>query len=177
MNGRTKRKILLYKNRSAIYLQNFIFGVEDSLVSTVGVISGVAAGGGSFSMIILAGVVLIFVEAFSMGVGSFMSEHIAEEFIEQKEASQKISISAGLIMFSSYFLAGFIPISSYLIFDFNSAFLFSIIFSLIALFILGFIGAEFARTKKLKHGFEMMFVGGIAIAIGITVGKFVHLIF
>jgi VIT1/CCC1 family predicted Fe2+/Mn2+ transporter len=51
-----------------IYLRNFIFGVEDSLVSTVGLLSGVAVAGVASRTILLTGVVLIFVEAFSMAV-------------------------------------------------------------------------------------------------------------
>ena len=51
---------------SAVYIRNFIFGVEDSLVSTAGLLSGIAATGMSRPAILLTGIVLIFVEAFSM---------------------------------------------------------------------------------------------------------------
>jgi hypothetical protein len=44
------------------YLRNFIFGVEDSLVSTVGLLAGVAAGGVSSAAILTTGLVLIVVE-------------------------------------------------------------------------------------------------------------------
>ena len=59
------------KLKTALYLRNFIFGVEDSLVSTVGLLSGVAVANVDQATIFLTGMVLIFVEAFSMGVGSF----------------------------------------------------------------------------------------------------------
>jgi len=60
--------------------RNFIFGVEDSLVSTVGLLSGIAAADTSRFTIITTGIVLIFVEAFSMGIGSFLSEETSEQF-------------------------------------------------------------------------------------------------
>ncbi|KKP99034.1 MAG: hypothetical protein US71_C0001G0008 [Parcubacteria group bacterium GW2011_GWD2_38_12] len=174
MTEKTKRRVLLYKNRSAIFLQNFIFGVEDSLVSTVGVLSGIAIAGTSVKTVILAGVVLIFVESFSMGVGSFLSEHTAEEFIAQQETPGKISLLAALVMFCSYFLAGFIPLSPYLFFNFTAAFKLSILFSLIALFVLGAISAKFSHTNKIRHGLEMLFIGGLAIVLGVVIGTLIN---
>src|SRR3990167_523191 len=99
----------------ASYFRNFIFGVEDSLVSTVGLLSGVAIAGVERETILLTGVVLIFVEAFSMAAGSFLSESSAEEFTTQKSASGTSSLFAGSIMFASYFVAGFIPLFPYVV--------------------------------------------------------------
>ena len=66
---------------SASYIRNFVFGVEDSLVSTVGLLSGVAIAGVEQKYIFITGLILIFVEAFSMAVGSFLSEESAEKYI------------------------------------------------------------------------------------------------
>ena len=49
----------------ALYIRNFVFGVEDSLASTVGLLSGIATAGVNASTIVVTGAVLIFVEAFS----------------------------------------------------------------------------------------------------------------
>src|SRR5262245_46938731 len=67
------------------YFRNFVFGVEDSLVSTVGLLSGVAIAGLAREEIFLTGVILIFVEAVSMAAGSFLSESSAEEFATHSE--------------------------------------------------------------------------------------------
>src|SRR3989338_4103836 len=53
----------IISQRTIVYIRNLIFGVEDSLVSTVDLLSGVAAAGVPRSVIFLTGVVLIFVEA------------------------------------------------------------------------------------------------------------------
>ncbi len=50
-----------------------MFGVEDSLVSTLGALTGIAAGTQSTYVVVLAGVVLIFAEAVSMTAGSYLS--------------------------------------------------------------------------------------------------------
>lgn len=159
------------KEQLATYLRNFVFGVEDSLVSTVGLISGVAIAGASKSAIFLTGMVLIFVEAFSMGVGSFLSEQSSETYIKQGPSASRLSLGAAVIMFASYFLSGFIPLSPYLIAaDTRQAFVWSILASLIALFVLGMWGASLSKLPKARGGLRMMLIGGIAIALGVSVG-------
>lgn len=162
------------KSRYAKYLRNFIFGVEDSLVSTVGLLSGVAVVGTSAKTIILAGVVLIFVEAFSMGVGSLLSENVAKEFKEGREVSMKRSLVPSLIMFLSYFFAGFIPLAPYIYLEVKTAFYVSIISALVALFILGMASARLTGRGIFRHGMEMLVIGGTAIGLGVLVGTIVN---
>lgn len=150
--------------------RNFIFGVEDSLVSTVGLLSGIAIASTPRNTIILSGIVLIFVEAFSMGVGSFISDHSAEEIKKRQSTSGVSQIKSSLVMFLSYFFAGFIPLFPYLISDAPTAFRLSISASLAILFILGAFTARVYNGNALKKGMEMLILGGIAIGLGVTVG-------
>src|SRR3989338_4652242 len=123
--------------RSALFLRNLIFGVEDGLVSTVGLLSGIAIAGVDRETIFLTGVVLIFVEAFSMAAGSFLSEASVEE-MGGGEDDTRGSVTAGAVMFASYFAAGLVPLLPYLYFDVTSAFSVSVACSVFALFILGY---------------------------------------
>lgn len=157
-----------------LYVRNFIFGVEDSLVSTAGLVSGIAAAGISRSTIVLTGVVLIFVEAFSMAVGSFLSEHSVEDYTHNTGVYSRHSIVGGLIMFFSYFVSGFIPLFSYVFVGNEYSFSVSIIASLTALFLLGVISAKLFKTNIWHHGLEMLLIGGAAVGIGITVGRIVN---
>ena len=154
----------------ALYLRNFIFGVEDSLASTVGLLSGIAAAGVGASAIIATGAVLIFVEAFSMAVGSFVSEESAEEYVKHKDVSSREPLMGSIVMFASYILSGLIPLLPYLFWEVDAALKISVGLSLVALFLLGMIGAEFAKTNKLKHGIKMLAIGGVAIVAGVIVG-------
>lgn len=158
---------------SFVYARNFIFGVEDSLVSTVGLLSGVAFAGVSKQIIILTGLILIFVEAFSMGIGSFLSEQSAKEFMARATLPIRRSVTGGIIMFFSYLISGFIPLSPYIFVDAPSAFKISIFLSLVTLFSLGAIGAKIFKIKILRSALRMLIVGGIAITVGILVGGFV----
>jgi len=156
------------------YLRSFIFGVEDSLVSTIGLISGVAAAGATKSTVILTGVILVFVEAFSMGVGMLLSENSVQEFKSKKDVSLENSVSTGLVMFLSYLVAGFFVVAPYFITTSAIAFYSSIVVSLVLLFILGIISAYFSQTSKIKKGLIMAFVGGLAIFVGIVVGQIIN---
>lgn len=158
------------KSENALVIRNFVFGVEDSLVSTVGLLSGVAAAGVSKQTIFLTGLVLIFVEAFSMGIGSFLSEESVEEYENIKSTKNGKTYFAASIMFISYFLSGFIPLFPYLIFTTTTAFIISVALSLLALFILGAISATVYHRNIFKKGIEMLLLGGLAIMAGIVVG-------
>ncbi len=152
------------------HIRNFVFGVEDSLVSTVGLLSGVAIAGTMEHTIVLAGIVLISVEAFSMGAGSLLSEHSAREISLKQEVPIRTSFKSALIMFFSYFFAGFIPLGPYIFLDTAFAFPTSIGASLIALLLLGTLGGKVAGISPLRPALQMFFVGGAAIALGTLVG-------
>lgn len=143
-------------------------------MSTVGLLSGVAVADVPRTTIILTGLVLIFVEAFSMGVGSLLSEHTSKEFLKEKEIPLMKTVSIGAIMFFSYFFAGFIPLAPYIFLSPAIAFWVSIAASLIALFILGIVGAKILKRSLVRHGLQMLFIGGGAIILGVVVGQFVH---
>ncbi len=157
----------------AMYIRNFLFGGEDSLVSTVGLLSGLAAAGSERPAIVLTGIVLIFVEALSMAVGSFLSENSAEEYLARSAVSARDAIRAGLIMFFSYSILGMIPLVPYLLLDVQTAFPASIAFSIGALFLLGMTGGTGFRVHPVRNALRMSLLGGLAIIVGITVGHLV----
>lgn len=155
--------------RTATYLRNFIFGVEDSLVSTVGLLSGVAIAGVDSKTILLTGVILIFVEAISMAAGSFLSEVSADEYAHANDASTQ-SAFAAVVMFCSYFVAGFIPLLPYALLSRESAFAYSIGASVIAMFVLGAWSGSLSKRGIWRGAIRMAVVGGVAIGVGTTVG-------
>lgn len=158
------------KNRAAIYVRNAVFGVEDSLVSTVGLLSGIVAGGVERGTIVLTGVVLILVEAFSMAVGSFLSEESAEEYVLHREVSDRKPFAAAVVIFFSYLVSGLIPLSPYMIFGQN-AFGISIAASLAALFLLGILSAKAFHIRVFRNGLRTFMIGGLAVLAGVLVGK------
>lgn len=159
--------------QTELYLRNIIFGISDSLVSTVGLLAGIDVGGTAKQVIVLTGIVYAFVEAFSMAIGSFLSEQSAEEYEARGEAAGTGPFTAAIVMFAAFILASFIPIVPYLIFGLTAALFCSIVFSLAALLIVGMISARIVRVNMWSHALKMMLLGGAAIVIGVIVGKFV----
>jgi VIT1/CCC1 family predicted Fe2+/Mn2+ transporter len=158
-----------------LYIRNIIFGISDSLVSTVGLLAGIDVSGTSTHIIILTGVTYAFVEAFSMAVGSFLSEESVEEDSIHGEVKTSGPFIAGGIMFISFILASFIPIIPYMFFGLTIALYASITISIIALFVVGMISVSKTKVGILKSGFRMALLGGMAIIIGVIVGKFLKI--
>jgi VIT1/CCC1 family predicted Fe2+/Mn2+ transporter len=163
------------KQTRSVFVRNFIFGVEDSLVSTVGLLAGVVAADVPRQTILLTGGVLIAVEALSMGVGSLLSESFAEEYVERSTGTERRSVTGGAIMFLSYAAAGFIPLFPYVVLERETAFFTSIAASCLALFLLGFLGARYFGSSGYRTGLRMLLLGGVAIGVGVLVGRVLHL--
>lgn len=162
------------QKRIELYLRNIIFGVSDSLVSTVGLLSGIDVVGTTRATVVLTGVIYAFVEAFSMAVGSFLSEQSAEQYITKGEADLSNPLFGGTVMFISSVLASFVPILPYMLFAPAAALIISIALSVIALFILGILSARTAKIGIMRQGIGMALLGGLAIVIGVVVGKLVR---
>lgn len=155
-------------------LRNFIFGVEDALVSTVGFVSGIASASVDRPTLLLSGIVLVAVEAFSMGLGTALSEESVEEVRLRRRARWGASVRDALVMFFSYLLAGLAVLSPYAFMPEPQAMVKSVVLSLGLLFLLGVFSARVARLPVLKRGLRMMLIGGAAIALGVFVARTVR---
>lgn len=153
-----------------IYVRNIIFGILDSLVSTVGLLAGLSASGAQGSTIVATGIIYAFVEAFSMAVGSFISE----ESVEFGTYSSNMGpVVGGVTMFLSVVFAACIPILPYAL-AVSYALLWSIGASLIALFV---VGLSIRAVKPVegrvlvRHIVKVMLLGGAAIILGVAIGS------
>jgi VIT1/CCC1 family predicted Fe2+/Mn2+ transporter len=155
-----------------MYLRNLVFGVEDGLVSTVGFLAGISAGSLDKSSLILSGLVLILVEAFSMGVGSFLSESSAEDAEKGEKKGYILSMRGGLIMFFSYIFAGLWILLPYIFTQGITGIVTSVLFAFLALSVLGLVSAKITSQRPLKRIIRMIIAGGLAILLGISVGLF-----
>lgn len=164
---------MTHRKDEAIFIRNFTFGVEDSLVSTVGLLAGIAVAGVEKEVIIITGLVLIFVEGFSMAIGSMLSERSVEEY-EKTSRSMQSPIRASVIMFFSYVIAGIIPLAPYFIYTGRTAWIGSIVLSLVALFVLGASNTKYSHNSIFRDGAFTLITGGLAIIVGVVVGQVVQ---
>lgn len=152
------------------YLRSIIFGFQDSLVSTTGVIAGVSAGTNNKELVILAGVVTIAVESLSMGAGQYMSEKTVHQMDKSGSHTDSLYVG-GALMVISYFLGGLVPLIPIILFKLPVSATLSIGFALIGLFILGYLKAHIVKVNPFRSAIEIFVLGGAATLIGLVVGK------
>ena len=146
-----------------------MFGFNDALVSTTGVIVGVSTGTNNKQVVILAGVVTILVEALSMGAGQYNSSKSAHQL--EKTNAAKIPLISGTIMFVSYFLAGLVPLLPIVLFPIDYSRDVAIIAALVGLFILGYFKGKIVKVSPIRSAIEILIIGGLATSIGIVAGN------
>lgn len=156
------------------YLRSIIFGVEDSLVSTTGLIAGLSIGAENKKIVLLGGIVAIAVESISMGAGEYLSDDAVEELDKLKRPKERPYIS-GLLMFISYLLAGMVPLLPVIFLNYPVSLWFSVGFALAGLFLLGFFKGKILRSSPLNGGLKILIIGGIATAIGVIAGSIFEL--
>lgn len=156
------------KKTNLEYVRSVIFGIEDSLVSTTGLIAGLSVGADR-KVVLLGGAVAIAIEALSMGAGEYLSDDAVQEIDKIKRHSQGPLLS-GLLMLVSYFLAGLVPLLPVVFFDYPGSLIFSIVFALIGLFLLGYVKGKLIHVSPIKGGLKILFVGGMAALLGVLVG-------
>lgn len=157
------------KNIHQDYFRSILFGFEDSLVSTTGVVAGVAVGSQDPKSILLAGVVTIIVEALSMGAGQFLSERAVHQM--DKQHSDSLFVGS-VLMFLSYFFAGFFPLLPVIVLSFPVSVYVSVAFAFLALFVLGYVKGRIVGSAPLRSGLEILAIGGTATVLGILAGLF-----
>lgn len=157
-------------NSRALYLRTIIFGITDSLVSTVGLLAGLDVAGAVPKTLVLTGIVYAFVEAFSMAVGNYLSQESAEEYASGQAGQSRTAFTGAVIMFVVFVLASFIPIVPYLLYAGTTALTLSVVLSVLALFVLGMVSGKVSKLPMLARGLRMALLGGSAIVIGAIVG-------
>ncbi|MBI2593961.1 VIT1/CCC1 transporter family protein [Candidatus Daviesbacteria bacterium] len=150
------------------YLRSSLFGFEDALVSTTGMVVGISIGTSNLKFILLAAFVTIAVEAVSMGAGEFLSDEAVHE-LDRKLGKDNTLISA-TVMFTSYILGGLIPVLPIILLPALQGIIGSITAAFIGLFVLGFIKGKIVNVNRIRSAVEMLTIGGIATVIGIVVG-------
>lgn len=157
---------------SALYLRTVVFGINDSLVSTVGFLAGISVAGVPRATIALTGIIYALVEAFSMAMGDFLSEESSEEYMQKSRVNNRPSIIAAVFMFISCVIASLIPLIPYILFASSMALTVSISLSVATLFLVGMISARFSRLPMLWRGVRMACLGGAAIVMGVAIGMY-----
>lgn len=159
------------KNIHEDYLRSLMFGLQDGIVSTTGVVVGISTGISDKSIIILAALVAVTVEASSMAAGQYSSEKAVHQMDKTGKHTDNL-IYGAIIMFFAYLLGGSFSIIPIILFDQPEARIIAIISAFIGLLIIGYIKGKLVDHKPIRSAIELLIIGGIATLVGIVVGYF-----
>jgi len=148
-----------------------MFGLQDGIVSTTGVVVGISTGVSDKSIIVLAALVAVMVEASSMAAGQYSSEKAVHQ-MDKKERHTDNLILGAIIMFLAYLIGGMFSIMPTLIFDQPEARILAIISAFLGLIIIGYLKGKVVEHKPIRSAIELLIIGGIATLVGVIVGYF-----
>lgn len=149
------------------FVRNVSFGLEDSLISTTGVLVGIAAAGLHHKTIVKTGLILIFVEAICMAYGAFLAEENFLKTAKQKYTLQQLLFYA-LVMFLSYMVAGLIPLLPF-VFGWPHAIPASMTLAMSSLFVMIWV-----FQQNLHKALTMTVIGTVIMTISVTLGAIVE---
>ena len=70
------------------WIREFIFGIQDGLISTVGLLAGMQAAGSSRFVVLMAGSTAVLAGAFSMAAGSYLSSKAEKDIFDHELAKE-----------------------------------------------------------------------------------------
>lgn len=160
----------MLKELNEDYLRSILFGLQDGLVSTTGVVIGISTGVETRAIILLAAFVAVTVEATSMAAGQYSSEKAVHQLDKTGRHTDSLVLGA-VMMFFSYLVAGLIPIFPFIFSAPSVARVLSIIFAFFALFAVGYIKGTWVKVSPVRSALELFIIGGVATSIGLIVGQ------
>ena len=82
-----KKKTIEVKSQ----IREFVFGIQDALISTVGLLAGVQTATSNNRYVIISGLVAAFTGALSMATGSYLSSKAQKEIFEKTRTTRYAS--------------------------------------------------------------------------------------
>ena len=151
------------------YLRSLMFGLQDGIVSTTGVVIGISTGVENKAIIILAAFVAIAVEATSMAAGQYSSEKAVHQMDKTGRHTDSLVLGA-IIMFFAYLLGGAFPILPIIFFPQEIFFIIAIISAFFGLFLIGYLKGQLVEHRPLRSAIELFIIGSVATIVGVVVG-------
>ena len=151
------------------YLRSGLFGIQDGLVSTTGVVVGISTGVEDKAIIILAAFVAVTVEASSMAAGQYSSEKAVHQMDKTGKHTDSLIVGAA-VMFFGYLLGGMVPIIPTILLNQPQTRIAAVLAAFIGLFILGYIKGHLVEHKPLRSAVELLIIGSVATTLGLLVG-------
>jgi VIT1/CCC1 family predicted Fe2+/Mn2+ transporter len=155
-----------------IRIREFVFGMQDGILSTVALATSIAVASSEKSIIIVAATAAAIAGTISMSTGSYLSSKAYLETISIESDVVNESLKDAITMGISFIIGASIPLIPHIIFTTETATPIAILVSLLGLFTLGYATGKITKLSPLKKGIEITIIGGFAAILAFLVGNF-----
>lgn len=167
---------------AAPFLRDIVFGVHDALLTNIGIVTGFVAALQSNDLIVLTVFIDIIISAFAMSFGTYLSRTSESDYLQgqlHEEAHADVAsalgnpVTASIVMWVTYVIAGFIPLLPFLFgLDPAISLRYAVVLSLIVFFVIGCLKGVMTGTSVIRGGLQFVLFGGTAAVIGYAIGTY-----
>ncbi len=158
-----------------------VFGATDGIITTFAVVASVAGANLSPSIVLIMGIANMLGDGVSMGLGDYLGERSERLVVSKGECEDacKGVWKTGVVTFTAFVIAGVFPLLPYFLEAFGvpiaheSQFMYSIISTMITLFVVGSLRTIIVPIAWWKNGLEMLLVGSAAASVAYLFGYLV----
>jgi vacuolar iron transporter family protein len=158
-----------------------VFGIQDGVVSTFGLIMGVAGAQVSAEAVVIAGIAGVVSGALSMGAGEYVSVRTQRELLAvgaAVEDHENVNPYRAALANAGLFIGGgLVPLTPFLLSAGRPAVIASSLVSALALFITGAVLTRLTKRSPWRSGLRMLVIGGgsglLAYLVGTALGSIV----
>jgi vacuolar iron transporter family protein len=161
--------------RGAGYVDEFVYGANDGIITTFAVVSGAQGASLGHKAIIILGLANLVADGFSMGASSFLAIR-TEVDVDTANGTpvtenERRAVSRSLATFVGFLCAGTLPLIPFFTPIAQGAeFMVSAVSTAIAFFLVGGLRAFVTKRSFVLSGIEMLIVGGAASLLAYGVG-------
>lgn len=156
------------------HIKDLVYGATDGIITTFAVVAGVVGGDLPASVILIVGFANLLADGFSMASSNYLGTKSECEALKSQGVPCNPELHApkrsAFFTFAAFVVAGLIPLLPYLIWGDKDLFPLAILFTALALFVVGGLRTLVTKKNFLRSGFEMLIVGGVAATIAFYVG-------
>jgi predicted membrane protein (TIGR00267 family) len=169
------------KTNSGQFLRDIVFGFNDAILTNLGIVAGFSLSLVDNRLIVIACLVDVFISAFAMSFGTYMSRTSEQDFLKTQlsekthaDASEAMGhpITASVVMWITYVIAGFVPVAPFLFgLESHLALKIALVAGISTFFLLGAAKGYLTQTKILKSAIQFLLFGVVSAGIGLLVGR------
>lgn len=152
--------------RDSRFIAALVSHIEEGLVLTVGLLSGMAIAGISEKTIVLVGIIFVITGGISAAARNVLTRSYGDA-----EAPVHHSAQEGVMMALLYIVAGIVPLLPYMLMEVSRAFTTSIVCSFAAAFIIGLWSGHHGPAVW-KSSYHLAYVA----AAGAIIGAIAHMV-